>query len=103
MRLPTFREKTLFKEFSGKKAPWCILWEAPYFFWGRWQGITLWKLIVQRDLSRTDVVLHEMVHVKQFKYLVGYIKYFYYLAKYGYRENPMEVEAKEVQNKFKAA
>ena len=101
VRRPDLAEQFLYEVATDKKAPWCLLIEAPELFWGRWQGITLWKLIIQRDLDREDVVVHEMVHVEQFKNPLVYFKYFYYLWKHGYRKNPYEVEAYEVQRKVK--
>lgn len=103
-RRPTEEEKNLYKRAIGRKAPWCILWEAPKLFWDRWQGITLGPLIVQRDLNRTDVVVHEMVHVSQYyrSLIIGFlVKYFYELSTKGYRNISYEVEAYEVQRKVR--
>ena len=97
----TDKEKALYKQFTGRKAPACLIWTAPYLFWARWQGITIWRLVVVRDRARLHTIVHEMVHVEQFKWLVGYFKYFYYLAKHGYRQNPMEVEAYDVGYKVR--
>ena len=104
IRKPSPQERGLYRMAHDSKevAPWCLLWECPKCFWARWQGLTLWKLIVVRDLSRLDVIVHEMTHVRQFKWLlVPYIKYFYYLWKYGYRNSPYEVEAYKAGNRVK--
>ena len=98
-RLPNKRERKLFKQATGKKAPWCILWEAPYLFWSRWQGITLGPLVILRSFKRTDTLCHEMVHVRQYyrSFIIGFVvRYLYELATKGYRNISYEIEAYKV-------
>lgn len=104
LRFPNPEERGLYRmaHQHKKEVPGCLLLECPKCFWARWQGITLWKLIVIRDLSRLDVIVHEMTHVSQFKwFFVPYIKYFYWLWKVGYKKNPYEVEAYAAGDKVK--
>jgi len=100
MRKLTDKEKHAYFMCTGKQAPACVVQKAPFF--ANWQGLTLWRLILIRDYERHDVAVHEAVHVEQFKWGWGMIKYLYYLAKYGYRQNPYEVEAYAVQACSKA-
>ena len=72
MRLPTAKEKEVYKEVTGKEAPVCVVQKAPFF--PGWNGLTLWRLVLVRDYARSDVVVHEMVHVEKFKWLVGSFK-----------------------------
>ena len=62
-------------------------------------GLALWPFIFMVDKSDLVLLEHEKVHIKQQLrgWLIGYaIKYLYYNWKYGYRDNPYEVEAREI-------
>jgi len=62
-------------------------------------AMTIWPFIITKEKTISDRLLqHELVHIKQQKrgWLVGfYVKYFYYQWKYGYENNPYEIEARE--------
>lgn len=74
------------------KIPWRL------FPWG--DAFTLGPIIFIRPNSSEGLYQHELVHVKQFwnQPFTFWIKYLYYLLKYGYRDNPFEVEAYKVQD-----
>ena len=60
-------------------------------------------LILVRPGSPESTIVHEKVHIRQYKRLTWfgfYVKYFYYQFKYGYSENPMEVEAFRIQHSW---
>lgn len=63
-------------------------------------GITLPPFgiyILKERMNETVLKNHELVHWEQYKQLgaIGfYVKYLYYNFKYGYWNNPMEVEAR---------
>jgi len=62
-------------------------------------AITFGQHIYFRDYSvNPDILDHELIHVEQYKRygFIGFlIRYIYYLLKYGYYNNPLEVEARE--------
>lgn len=66
-------------------------------FWGTIYFMT------EDDFKNVRLVKHEMKHVEQmekegiFKFLV---KYNYYWFKYGYKNNPYEIEAREAENGY---
>ena len=70
-------------------------WVLPFGY-----GLTLYKLVLVRKSTKSlaYTIAHEAEHVRQwteeglFKWP---LKYFYYLAKYGYRDNPYEVQARK--------
>lgn len=70
-------------------------WILPFGY-----GITLGNwLLVRKDSNNLEYVIeHEKVHFRQWNeegsYLKWLIKYINYLIKYGYYENPYEVEAR---------
>ena len=80
MRRLTDQEKEVYTQITGKKVPWCVVQKAPFF--PGWDGFTLWKLILIDDYNNTPTVIHEMVHVQQFKWIYPGLIYFYYLFKY---------------------
>ena len=68
--------------------------------WG-YKGITLPPFgvyILKEDMDDQELVRHELIHWDQYKRM-GLIKfyttYFYYSVRYGYKKNPMEIEARE--------
>jgi len=100
MRSPIYNEALYYVLGTGEDHfPRCWIQKAPWMFFGRWTGFTFaWIIFVKED--RLDVVVHEMVHVRQFNkgYGIGFwVKYLYYLARYGYSKNPYEREAYLVQ------
>lgn len=64
-------------------------------------GIVLYPNVLVHDKYDRRTVNHELIHVYQIRqeryWGVWYLKYFYYLFKYGYRNNPYKVEAFEHQ------
>jgi hypothetical protein len=62
-------------------------------------AVTIWPFIFINDKTNEGLIAHEKVHLKQ--QLRGwliffYIKYFYYQWRYGYENNPYEIEAREI-------
>jgi len=60
------------------------------------EGITLYPFIFYKGTPSDEIIKHEWGHVNQIKrhgVFNFYIKYIYYHFKYGYINNPFEVEA----------
>ena len=65
-------------------------------------GVTLYPFIFIRDREYTSeqysiLIKHEKVHIRQQLegwLIVFYVKYLYWSWKYGYKDNPYEVEAR---------
>ena len=67
--------------------------------WGGYRGFAFYPFIFMTTPEDTELLRHEMVHIEQQKrgWLIGfYIKYLYYNWKYGYWDNPYEVEARRL-------
>lgn len=64
-------------------------------------GITMpWRkvYILEERLDETGLRNHEMVHIEQIDRLGAWkyaIMYLWYLVRYGYKNHPMEIEARE--------
>lgn len=75
-----------------------ISWFLYKFNYG---GITMpWKTIyIRKDLINEEKLInHEIVHVDQIDRLGWFnwlLKYFYYQIRYGYKNNPLEIEARK--------
>jgi len=76
----------------------------------RWvEGIAFYPFIFIKKMARTQaeyktLIEHEKIHIRQQLngWIVGfYVSYFYYNWKYGYKNNPYEVEAYEHQDDWK--
>ena len=70
----------------------------PYKITG-YRGLTLWPFIFVDDKTNKGLIEHEKVHIDQQQrgWLIGfYVKYLYYNIKYGYWDNPYEVEARKL-------
>lgn len=77
--------------------------------YGSWmvrKGYTAWVLYPfmifrAKKAGVSDVLFrHELEHVYQVRrdgWLVFYVKYLYYLARYGYLKNPYEMDAREAE------
>lgn len=77
------------------KPPYII--KVPILF-GKYKGITLYPFIFVLDKKDKKLIRHELIHIKQQLngWIIGfYIKYIYYHFKYGYWNNPYEIEARE--------
>ena len=72
-------------------------------------GIAVYPFIFIKKKERTPdeyrtLLEHEKIHIRQQLkgWIIGfYVSYFYYSWKYGYKENPYEVEAYEHQGDWK--
>ena len=65
----------------------------------RFRALTFWPFIFIDDKSDKGLLAHEKVHIDQQLrgWLIGfYIKYLYYNIRYGYWDNPYEVEARKI-------
>jgi len=68
---------------------------------GSWYGITLWPYILfaqPSDKVSKRLREHELAHWEQVErdgFFTFYVKYLWYQFKYGYINNPYEVEARE--------
>ena len=72
--------------------------------WGTTNGIALWPFIFVLDKNNRTLVEHEKIHIKQQErgLVIGfYIKYLYFQWKYGYDNNPYEIEAYAHQDDWK--
>ena len=68
-------------------------WVLPFGY-----GLTLYKwVLVRKDGDVPYLIAHEACHVKQWT-TIGLFKfpmmYLYYLVKFGYLDNPYEIEAR---------
>ncbi len=75
--------------------------KAP-FLWGKTRGITIYPFVFVLDKDDKELIRHEMVHVKQVQregWFKFYTKYIYFNFKYGYENNPYEIEAINKQEK----
>ena len=100
MRRPSFYETVMFGTATGKGCPFCFIFVTPRLFWGPWKGFTFAVFVFVKE-DNPLIVIHEMVHVRQWMDGWGlgfWIKYLYYLVRYGYKKNPYEVEAYAAQN-----
>ena len=74
-----------------------ILYTKGYVFWWATGAMIFPFIIVSRKSnSLPQTIRHEEIHFAQCLelWVIGfYIKYLYYLIKYGYRNNPFEKEA----------
>ena len=62
---------------------------------------TVWLRPDMDAETKYRVMTHEARHIFQIKrdgYIKFTIKYLYYLARYGYRQNPYEVDARKAAN-----
>jgi len=79
--------------------PWHVRIPWRWFLWG--DGFTLGPFIFIRPNHSEGLYAHELVHVRQFwdDPFLFWIKYLYYLIRYGYQDNPYEREAYAAQKK----
>ena len=100
MRLPTEAEKRLYREATGREAPWCVLVRCWVPGWGI--GMSLGPLVLHETL-RPEIIVHEMVHVAQFyrQPFTFWLRYLWQLFTKGYRGIDYEVEAYAVQERAK--
>jgi hypothetical protein len=85
---------------TPRPAPHVIRWFLRTFGFG---GITLppWGVFILAERLHQDwLVRHEQRHWLQYEMLGArrfYLLYIWYTIRYGYRNNPMEVEARAVE------
>jgi len=66
-----------------------------------WAGFATPLFVVVNDKNNERLIRHEMCHVRQWwrGWLAGFaVMYLYYLIKYGYWDNPYEVEARNAED-----
>lgn len=90
-----------FKRFKVVPATGFILWVLNKFGWTGWTSV--WGRIYIRpdQLQNTVLINHEQVHARQIQEDGWYwqpIKYLYWTIKYGYKDNPYEVEARKLSS-----
>jgi len=98
MRQPTLTETVAYMDVTGTKPPKAYIGEAKWF--PSWlYGFTFFKLILVKDITNVPVICHELKHVEQFidDPWMFHIKYAYNYIKHGYRDNPYEDEAFNVE------
>ncbi|EGI72911.1 hypothetical protein PH505_bb00590 [Pseudoalteromonas distincta] len=86
-----------YKKFKVKAATGIILWAMIQLKWFGWTSN--WGVIYLRpeQIDNERLIAHEQVHAMQIQrdgYVWQPIKYAYYCFKYGYENNPYEVEAR---------
>ena len=68
--------------------------------WSGYVGFAFYPFIFVVDKHSDELIRHEKVHIQQQLdgWIIGfYIKYVYYHFRYGYENNPYEIEAYEKQ------
>jgi len=85
-----------YEQATGERAPKHVYIPWRWFVWG--DGFTLGPIIFVRP-DCPEVYVHELVHVRQFwsQPLTFHARYLWRLWKYGYHDNPYEVEAYATQ------
>ena len=62
-------------------------------------GLAFWPFIFIKPNTSAGLLAHEKVHIRQQVrglLIFFYIRYYYYQWKYGYKDNPFEVEARKI-------
>ena len=74
---------------------------AWWFLPRRYRAITLASHVLTREITLDERTLrHERIHVEQWKRLglFGFlVRYLWYHFRYGYAQNPLEVEARQAE------
>lgn len=76
--------------------PFALIVQWPWWP-GDWNGLCLAPLIFVKDISDRKLVAHELTHASQTYrglFIGFYIKYLLYTWRYGYWNNPYEIEAR---------
>ena len=100
IRFPTKEEKSLYKRAGERKAPPCILIRSK--LWGSVRGFTPGPVIFYRKDAPIDVIVHEMVHVQQWRDNKFGFWIDYFIKRATTDQNPYETEAYEIQERAKA-
>ena len=91
-----------FKKFKVKEAKGLILWLmnlVGFYGWTSNWGVIY---VVPEHLRNETLIKHEQAHAMQIQrdgYLWQPIKYTCYLIRYGYEDNPYEVEARKLSER----
>lgn len=93
-----------YKDFEVEAASGFILWLLVKLGFHGWTSN--WGVIYVQPEHIDDqyLIAHEQAHAMQIQrdgYLWQPIKYTYYLIRYGYQNNPYEVEAREISQNTK--
>jgi len=81
-----------------------IVWVAAKIVPGT-VGVTIWPFIFiwpKKWAKNKKLVKHEQKHLEQYKryWIVGFLPvYIYYSIKYGYWDNPLEIEARKAADR----
>lgn len=96
MRPLSHVEKQLFRDATGRDAPYCLVQRWPWW-WRDFRGIALGPLVLVKD-DDPVLVCHELAHVAQFRAdpFGFWLRYAAWLVWFGYGANPYEVEARRV-------
>ena len=91
-----------YKKFKLKEAKGLMLWLLKKLKWYGWTSN--WGVIYlhPEHLNNQLLIKHEQAHAMQIQrdgYLWQPIKYTYYLMRYGYKNNPYEIEARKLSEK----
>lgn len=95
MRRLNAAERALFARVSGRPAPACLILRWPWW-WGDFRGLALATLIVVRDDANSELIMHELTHVAQFRAAPWrfWWRYLAELRRVGYAANRYEQEAR---------
>ena len=90
----------LYQKAAKDKPPFFMLVPWPFWF-SDFAGFSFGPLVFVRDKKDISLIVHEMVHVRQFydAPIRFPILYLYHLFKVGYQNNPYEVAARKTQKK----
>lgn len=88
-----------YDKFKAVKAEGFVLWLLNKFNFTAWTSA--WgKIYVRPDqVDNQNLINHEQVHAMQIQrdgWFIQPLKYTWYLIKYGYKDNPYEVEARKL-------
>lgn len=90
-----------YKQFEVVAASGLGLWLMQKLGWYGWTSI--WHTIYVRpeQINNQRLIKHEQAHAMQIQrdgYLWQPIKYTWYLIRYGYEDNPYEIEARKLSD-----
>ena len=76
------------------------VWLIEIFYGKQIRGVTLGNVILLSNMADETTIKHELVHLKQFINSPFVFPFFYFieLARYGYKENIYEIEARKLTN-----
>ncbi|ATN93410.1 hypothetical protein [Pseudoalteromonas phage J2-1_QLiu-2017] len=90
---------TQFVPYKVKEATGLVLWLLDLFGMVGWTSVWDVIYIKKEQIGNKTLIRHEQVHAWQIQRdgrVVQPIKYLYYTLKYGYRNNPYEIEARQI-------